>query len=47
MLFEIWETSLKLNGLIRRFGALKEEDAPEKPLPLHDRRQMSLLDCLM
>ncbi|MBL8233118.1 MAG: hypothetical protein JNL98_31760 [Bryobacterales bacterium] len=47
MLFEIWETSLKLNGLIRRFGALKEDDASEKPHPLHDRRQMSLLDCLM
>ena len=48
LLFEIWETSLKLNNLIRRFGAIKEDEPPFKAMvaAVQDQRQMSLLDCL-
>jgi hypothetical protein len=49
LLFDIWETSLKLNRLIRSFGSMKEEASPPKAMAAaaaHDQRQMSLLDCL-
>jgi hypothetical protein len=45
LLFEIWEASLKLNQLIRRFDP--NHDDLEKPhkakAPAHDPRQMSLI----
>jgi hypothetical protein len=45
LLVEIWEASLKLNQLIRKFDPshddLKKPPAP--PAPLHDPRQMSLI----
>lgn len=48
LLFEIWETSLKLNTLMRRFGALKDDGPPLKAMAaaMNDQRQMNLLDCL-
>ena len=45
LLFEIWEASLKLNQLIRRFDPNLDDlqrPAPAKP-PAHDPRQLSLL----
>lgn len=45
LLVDIWEASLKLNQLIRRFDPghddLKKPPAP--PAPQHDPRQMSLI----
>jgi hypothetical protein len=46
LLFEIWETSLKLNQLIRKFDpAYDDVQAPKvsKPAPESDPRQMSLI----
>jgi hypothetical protein len=43
LLFEIWETSLKLNQLIRRFDPAHDDvRKPDAPLP-PDPRQMSLI----
>jgi hypothetical protein len=46
LLFDIWETSLKLNQLIRRFDP--QHDDLERPQPVEpvyrDPRQMSLID---
>ena len=45
LLFDIWETSMKLNQLIRKFDPnlddLKKPPAPKGPV--HDPRQMSLI----
>ena len=45
LLFDIWETSMKLNQLIRKFDP--NYDDLKKPLapsgPVHDPRQMSLI----
>jgi len=44
LLFEIWESSLKLNRLIRKFNP--RHDDLEKPVPdgpMHDPRQLSLI----
>jgi hypothetical protein len=45
MLYEIWEASLRLNLLIRkfdpRFDDLQRPNAPAAPV--HDPRQMSLI----
>jgi len=43
LLFEIWEASLRLNQLIRRFDP-GHDDLEKPPQPLHDPRQMSLID---
>jgi hypothetical protein len=47
LLFEIWEASLRLNKLIRRFDPshddLKKPIEPGDPAPYHDPRQMSLI----
>jgi hypothetical protein len=45
LLFDIWEASLKLNHLIRRFDPhLDDLQPPAGPKPpAHDPRQMSLL----
>ncbi len=48
LLAEIWETSLKLNALIRKYDP-NHDDAraprkPKPPAPPHDPRQMSLID---
>ena len=45
LLFEIWEASLHLNGLIRRFDP-NYDDLKKRAelLPLIDPRQMSLID---
>jgi hypothetical protein len=44
LLFEIWEASLRLNQLIRKFkpGHDDLKKRPE-PVPAHDPRQMSLI----
>jgi hypothetical protein len=44
LLLDIWEASLKLNQLIRKFDP-KHDDLtkPAKPLPLPDPRQLSLI----
>jgi hypothetical protein len=45
LLFDIWEASLKLNQLIRRFDPNLDDLqplAPPKP-PAHDPRQLSLI----
>jgi hypothetical protein len=44
LLFEIWETSLKLNQLIRKFDP-KHDDLVKPPQPKvqHDPRQLSLI----
>ena len=48
LLADIWETAMKLNGLIRRFDPqhddLKVLQAPKKPEPAVDPRQMSLIE---
>jgi len=45
LLFDIWETSMKLNLLIRKFDPqfddLKKPPAPK--VPVHDPRQLSLI----
>jgi hypothetical protein len=44
LLFEIWEASLKLNQLIRRFDPGYDDLVrPKEPKPLHDPRQLSLI----
>ena len=44
LLFEIWETALKLNGLIRQFDP-KYDDLKRPPAPVTaDPRQMSLIE---
>jgi hypothetical protein len=45
LLVDIWEASLKLNQLIRRFDPSHDDlKKPPAPLaPLHDPRQMSLI----
>jgi hypothetical protein len=47
LLFDIWQTSLKLNQLIRRFDPnlddLRPLAAPKPPAPAHDPRQLSLI----
>ena len=44
LLFEIWETSLNLNKLIRRFDpAYDDVQRPSSPLNDPDPRQLSLL----
>jgi hypothetical protein len=45
LLFDIWEASLKLNQLIRRFDPnLDDLERPSAPKPpAHDPRQLSLL----
>jgi len=44
LLHEIWETSLRLNSLIRRFNPGHDDVKKLKPpQPLHDPRQLSLI----
>jgi hypothetical protein len=45
LLFDIWQASLKLNQLIRRFDPNLDDLQPLAPpkLPAHDPRQLSLL----
>lgn len=45
LLFEIWEASLKLNQLIRKFDPGHDDlERPRVPeLPHHDPRQLSLI----
>ena len=44
LLFEIWDASLKLNGLIRRFDPAHDDlEKPKKPLNETDPRQLSLI----
>jgi len=44
LLFEIWETSLHLNRLIRQFDpTLDDLERPQPQVPLHDPRQLSLI----
>jgi hypothetical protein len=45
LLLEIWETALKLNGLIRKFDPNYDDlQRPQDPAPAVDPRQMSLID---
>ena len=45
LLFEIWEASLHLNRLIRKFKPTHDDlKKPEIPVPIHDPRQMSLIE---
>lgn len=45
LLYEIWEASLKLNSLIRRFDPNFDDlEKPRAEAPAVDPRQMSLLD---
>lgn len=45
LLFEIWQASLNLNQLIRRFDPNYDDlEKPPLPEPLVDPRQMSLID---
>ncbi|SPE26523.1 conserved hypothetical protein [Candidatus Sulfopaludibacter sp. SbA3] len=44
LLCEIWESSLKLNQLIRKFNPTHDDLAkPQEPKPQHDPRQLSLI----
>ncbi|MGA2269649.1 MAG: hypothetical protein ABSH44_14375 [Bryobacteraceae bacterium] len=45
LLFDIWETSLKLNQLIRKFDPSHDDlKRPARPKPpAHDPRQLSLI----
>ncbi|MCU1234298.1 MAG: hypothetical protein JWP63_2265 [Candidatus Solibacter sp.] len=44
LLFEIWEASLTLNRLIRKFDpAYDDVQRPNPSVPAHDPRQMSLI----
>ena len=44
LLFEIWEASLRLNQLIRKFKPVPPSKKPKvEPAPYHDPRQMSLI----
>jgi hypothetical protein len=45
LLADIWETSLKLNALIRKFDPNHDDlQAPKEPQPAADPRQLSLID---
>ncbi len=45
LLCEIWEASLRLNLLIRRFDPRYDDlKRPGPPQPAHDPRQMSLIE---
>ncbi len=44
LLFEIWETSLKLNQLIRRFDPNHDDLEKLASVPEADPRQMSFID---
>ena len=44
LLFEIWETSLKLNQLIRRFDPNLDDLEKPASVPESDPRQMSFID---
>jgi len=44
LLFEIWETSMNLNRLIRKFDpAYDDVQRPVAPVPFSDPRQLSLI----
>jgi hypothetical protein len=44
LLTDIWETSLRLNHLIRKFDPNHDDlQRPEAPVPQHDPRQLSLI----
>jgi hypothetical protein len=43
LLFEIWETSLQLNKLIRKFDPSHDDLQPVKAAVVADPRQMSLI----
>jgi hypothetical protein len=44
LLADIWEASLKLNGLIRKFDPNHDDlQRPAEPEPRHDPRQLSLI----
>jgi hypothetical protein len=44
LLADIWEASLELNRLIRKFDPNHDDvQRPPEPVPLHDPRQMSLI----
>jgi hypothetical protein len=44
LLFEIWETSIQLNKLIRKFDPSHDDlKKPSEPIPQHDPRQLSLI----
>jgi hypothetical protein len=44
LLYEIWESSLRLNQLIRKFRPVQNgAKKPAEPVPQHDPRQMSLI----
>ena len=44
LLFEIWQASLKLNQLIRKFDPGHDDlERPSVPVPEHDPRQLSLI----
>jgi hypothetical protein len=43
LLFEIWETSLTLNRLIRQFDPNHDDVRKPEPAPLPDPRQLSLI----
>ena len=44
LLFDIWETSLKLNQMIRRFDPSHDDLERPKAAPAPDPRQMSLIE---
>ncbi len=43
LLLEIWETSLQLNRLIRKFDPNHDDVQQLKPAVVHDPRQMTLI----
>lgn len=45
LLFDIWEASLKLNQLIRKFDPSHDDlERPRQDVPVGDPRQMSLIE---
>ena len=44
LLMDIWETAIRLNGLIRRYDPRFDDLSPRTPEPAVDDRQMSLLE---
>ena len=46
LLYQIWEASLKLNRLVRKFDPNRDDlkRPPGPKLPSHDPRQMSLIE---
>jgi hypothetical protein len=44
LLMDIWETALRLNGLIRRYDPRYDDLNPRTIVPAVDERQMSLLE---